>query len=51
MTINDERSQVQNGSKGDRVYAPDILPRLQSMPFSWRSSPRFGSEHRRCAIR
>ena len=31
MTIYDGRSQVHNGSKGDRVYAPDILPRLQSL--------------------
>ncbi|UVF21505.1 hypothetical protein HPT29_010470 [Microvirga terrae] len=31
MTINDERLQAGNGSKADRVYAPDILPRLQSL--------------------
>ncbi|WP_201833906.1 hypothetical protein [Microvirga zambiensis] len=31
MTVYDERSQIQIGSIGSRVYAPDILPRLQSL--------------------
>jgi hypothetical protein len=31
MIVRDERSQVWDRPQGDRVYAPDILPRLQSL--------------------
>lgn len=31
MIFSDERSQAPGEWKGDRVYAPDILPRLQSL--------------------
>ena len=31
MIISDERSQAPGERKGDRVYEPDILPRLQSL--------------------
>ena len=31
MIISDERSRAPGERKGDRVYDPDILPRLQSL--------------------
>ena len=31
MIISDERSQAPSEQKGDRVYEPNILPRLQSL--------------------
>jgi hypothetical protein len=31
MIIRDERSQAPGEQKGDRVYDPEILPRLQSL--------------------
>lgn len=31
MIINDEHSQARHRPNGERVYAPDILPRLQSL--------------------
>lgn len=31
MIFSDERSQATGERKGDRVYPPDILPRLQSL--------------------
>jgi hypothetical protein len=31
MTVSDEHSQVQERPQGDRVDAPDVLPKLQSL--------------------
>ncbi|WP_262266426.1 hypothetical protein [Microvirga yunnanensis] len=31
MTVSDEHSQVQGRPQGDRIHAPDILPKLQSL--------------------